>query len=291
MSRLGIVPIVPIAGAGPRLQEIGEASPQRPETWACLKKLGRIKRRVDILPMGHGNHDNGRRLILKGPPWSRHAAGTCCYVGREMSTAASAHGLPPSQPHSPSGAGYECSCEAALIAHRAKRARTAAHVPLDVDNVGLVRANKYIVCMRTSGLLDVLWVSSLLYRAGDNISVRFTMHRSTNHGGATTTGLDATHPPTIFQNSPGGGGGGGGGGAQLGGSSRGSGGGVPPGGRGGGCSCRGSGGGCSCRGAGGGSGRGSWGCPATGEGGGGGWLGLGLRSPSWWNQSWFYNPF
>ena len=23
----------------------------------------------------------------------------------------------------------------------------------------------------------------------------------------------------------------------------------------------------------------------------GGGLGLGLRSPSWWNQSWFYNPF
>ena len=21
------------------------------------------------------------------------------------------------------------------------------------------------------------------------------------------------------------------------------------------------------------------------------WLGLGLGSPSWWNQSWFYNPF
>ena len=24
---------------------------------------------------------------------------------------------------------------------------------------------------------------------------------------------------------------------------------------------------------------------------GGGGLGLGLGSPSWWNQSWFYNPF
>ena len=61
------------------------------------------------------------------------------------------------------------------------------------------------------------------------------------HGGATTTGLDATHPPTIFQNL------GGAGGAVGGGSSRGS-GGVPPGGRGG-----------SGRGSGGGSGRGSWG--------------------------------
>ena len=53
------------------------------------------------------------------------------------------------------------------------------------------------------------------------------------HGGVTTTGPDATHPPTIFQNS--GGGGGGGGGVQPGvgggGSSRGSGeGGVPAGG-------------------------------------------------------------
>ena len=46
------------------------------------------------------------------------------------------------------------------------------------------------------------------------------------HGGVTTTGPDATHPPTIFQNS--------GGGELGGGSSRGSGGGgVPPGGRGG----------------------------------------------------------
>ena len=33
------------------------------------------------------------------------------------------------------------------------------------------------------------------------------------HGGVTTTGPDATHPPTIFQNWGGGGGGGGGGGA------------------------------------------------------------------------------
>ena len=56
------------------------------------------------------------------------------------------------------------------------------------------------------------------------------------HGGATTTGPDATHPPTIFQNS--------GGGQWGGGVQPGVGGGVPPGGRGGGgCSCRGSGGG------------------------------------------------
>ena len=55
------------------------------------------------------------------------------------------------------------------------------------------------------------------------------------HGGVTTTGPDATHPPTIFQNS--------GGGGELGGVQPGvGGGGVPPGGRGGG-SCRGSGGG------------------------------------------------
>ena len=59
------------------------------------------------------------------------------------------------------------------------------------------------------------------------------------------------------------GGGGGGGGSWGGGSSRGSGGGVP--------------------------GRRSGGRPARGEGGGG--VRLGLRSPSWWNQSWFYNPF
>ena len=43
----------------------------------------------------------------------------------------------------------------------------------------------------------------------------------------------------------------------------------------------------SCRGSGGGAGQGSRGSPAKGEGGGG----LGLGSPSWWNQSWFYNPF
>ena len=74
-----------------------------------------------------------------------------------------------------------------------------------------------------------------------------------SHGGVTTTGPDATHPPTIFQNS--------GGGGELGGGPAGGrgGGGAPPGGRGG---------GCSCRGVGGGSGRGSWGCPARGERGG-----------------------
>ena len=56
-------------------------------------------------------------------------------------------------------------------------------------------------------------------------------------GGATTTGPDATHPPTIFQTS------GGGGGCWGGGSRWGSGGGVfLPGVGGGGCSCRGSGG-------------------------------------------------
>ena len=52
------------------------------------------------------------------------------------------------------------------------------------------------------------------------------------HGGATTTGPDATHPPAICQNS--GGGVGGGGGSWGGGSSRGSGGGGQAGGRGGG---------------------------------------------------------
>ena len=47
------------------------------------------------------------------------------------------------------------------------------------------------------------------------------------HGGATTTGPDATYPPAICQNSRGGGG------QSWGGSGRGSGGGVPAGGRGG----------------------------------------------------------
>ena len=59
-------------------------------------------------------------------------------------------------------------------------------------------------------------------------------------------------------------------------------------GSGGGCSCRGSGGGCSCRGSGGGLAGGHGGVQPGVRG--GGWLGLGLRSPSWWNQSWFYNP-
>ena len=58
----------------------------------------------------------------------------------------------------------------------------------------------------------------------------------------------------------------------------------------GGGSCRGSGGG-PAGGRGGGSGRGSGGRPARGERGGGLGLALGLGSPSWWNQSWFYNPF
>ena len=107
---------------------------------------------------------------------------------------------------------------------------------------------------------------------------------SLSHGGATTTGLDATHPPTIFQNS--GGGGGGGGGAQLGGG--------PAGGRGGGGSSRGVGGGGVPAGGreggvpAGGRGGGVW--PGVGGGGlarghggvqpgvrGGGCLGLGLR--------------
>ena len=52
-------------------------------------------------------------------------------------------------------------------------------------------------------------------------------HRVCTGGGATTTGPDATHPPTIFQNL-------GGGGGQLGGGPSGvRGGGVPPGGQGG----------------------------------------------------------
>ena len=63
-------------------------------------------------------------------------------------------------------------------------------------------------------------------------------------------------------------------------------GGVPAGGRGGGGSCRGSGGGCSYRGSGGGRLAGGQGASSQGWGG-----GLGLGSPSWWNQSWFYNPF
>ena len=74
-------------------------------------------------------------------------------------------------------------------------------------------------------------------------------------GGATTNGLDATHPPTIFQNS---GGGGGAAGGRGGGSCRGSGGGFLPGVR----------GGCSCRGSGGGSGRGVRGASSQGRGGG-----------------------
>ena len=37
-----------------------------------------------------------------------------------------------------------------------------------------------------------------------------------------------------------------------------------------------------------GSGGGVSGASSHGQGGGG--LGLGSRSPSWWNQSWFYNP-
>ena len=75
------------------------------------------------------------------------------------------------------------------------------------------------------------------------------------HGGATTTGPDATHPPTIFQNL-----GGGGGEGQLGGR------GVPPGGWGG--VWPGVRGGGVWQGVGGGSSRGSWGHPARGEGGG-----------------------
>ena len=102
------------------------------------------------------------------------------------------------------------------------------------------------------------------------------------HGGATTTGPDATYPPAICQNSGGGGGGGGGqswrgvrpgvgGGVRLGvggGSYQGSGGVLP------------------------GVGGGVW--PVVrgaSDGVRGGGLGLGLGSPSWWNQSWFYNPF
>ena len=76
------------------------------------------------------------------------------------------------------------------------------------------------------------------------------------HGGATTTGPDATHPPTIFQNLGGGRGSWGGGGFLPGV------GGVWPGVRGGG------GGGGLAGGRGGGSSRGSWGHPARGEGGG-----------------------
>ena len=74
-------------------------------------------------------------------------------------------------------------------------------------------------------------------------------------GGATTNGPDATSPQLSVKTR--------GGGGQLG-----------------------SGGGMFLPGVGGGSGRGVRGRPARGEGG-----GLGLGSPSWWNQSWFYNPF
>ena len=94
------------------------------------------------------------------------------------------------------------------------------------------------------------------------------------HGGATTTGPDATHPPTIFQNL-------GGGEGQLGGR------GVPPGGGEG--SGRGSGGGGVWQGVGGGGLAGGHGGIQPGVRGEG--LGLGLGSPSWWNQSWFHNPF
>ena len=72
------------------------------------------------------------------------------------------------------------------------------------------------------------------------ISVSSSHQAGHLNGGVTTTGPDAAHPPTIFQNLGGGGQLGGGGG-----SSRGRGGG-------GGCSCQGSGGGCSCQGSGGG---------------------------------------
>ena len=74
-------------------------------------------------------------------------------------------------------------------------------------------------------------------------------------GGATTTGPDATHPPTIFQNLGGGGAVGG-----EGGSSGGVGGGLAGGPGGGGV--------LQWVGGGGGSSRGSWGHPARGEGGG-----------------------
>ena len=82
-------------------------------------------------------------------------------------------------------------------------------------------------------------------------------HRCPCHGGATTTGPDATYPPAICQNSGGGGGGGGGGGQSWGGVWPGVGGGGLAGSRGGvrlgvgGGSYQGSGGG-SCRGSGGG---------------------------------------
>ena len=61
----------------------------------------------------------------------------------------------------------------------------------------------------------------------------FTSFLDPNHGGATTTGPDATYPPAICQNSGGGGGGGGGGGQSWGGVRPGVGGGGPAGSRGG----------------------------------------------------------
>ena len=122
----------------------------------------------------------------------------------------------------------------------------------------------------SSAILAISMSLEKCFATSDGI-VTDTCHRGKAHGGATTTVPDATHPPTIFQNF---GGGAVGGGVQLG---VGAGGGVvPAGGQGGGVPTGGQGG----------SGRGSGGRPAKGEGG-----GVRLRSPSWWNQSWFYNPF
>ena len=91
-------------------------------------------------------------------------------------------------------------------------------------------------CWQGLGLGGVEWVG----KAWVWTSTWSTLLDFGGHGGATTTGPDATYPPAICQNS--GGGGGGGGGGQ-------SGGGVWPGVGGG--SYQGSGGG-SCRGSGGG---------------------------------------
>ena len=103
-------------------------------------------------------------------------------------------------------------------------------------------------------------------------------------GGATTTGPDATPPPSYLSKLGGGGPAGGRGGVKPG-----VGGGGEPGVRGGG-SNRGSGGGLA-------GGQGGVQPGVRGGAGSGLWfrlglgLALGLGSPSWWNQSWFYNPF
>ena len=105
----------------------------------------------------------------------------------------------------------------------------------------------------------------------DRIPSHDSTRGTSTHGGATTTGPDATHPPSYLSKLVGGG--------QLGGG--------PAGGRGGGVLPGVGGGGVFVPGVGGGGLAGGQRGVQPVRGGGG----LGLGSPSWWNQSWFYNPF